>query len=33
LLVGWFIDMNVLAPLFRAGALRLHPIVVAFAFS
>ncbi len=32
MLVGWFIDMNILAPLFRAGALQLHPIVVAFAF-
>lgn len=31
MLVGWFIDMNILAPLFRAGALQLHPIVVAFA--
>ena len=30
--VGWFIDMNFLAPLFRAGALQLHPIVSAFAF-
>lgn len=32
MIVGWFIDMNILAPLFRAGALQLHPIVVSFAF-
>ena len=32
MLVGWFIDENVLAPLVRAGALQLHPIVVTFAF-
>jgi predicted PurR-regulated permease PerM len=32
MLVGWFIDENVLAPLVRAGALELHPIVVTFAF-
>jgi predicted PurR-regulated permease PerM len=32
MLVGWFIDENVLAPLVRAGALELHPIVVTLAF-
>jgi predicted PurR-regulated permease PerM len=32
MLVGWFIDENILAPLIRAGALELHPIVVTFAF-
>lgn len=32
MLVGWFIDENVLAPVVRAGALELHPIVVTFAF-
>lgn len=32
MLVGWFIDENILAPLVRAGALELHPIVVTFAF-
>jgi predicted PurR-regulated permease PerM len=32
MLVGWFIDENILAPLVRAGALQLHPIVVTFAF-
>ena len=32
MLVGWFIDENVLAPLVRAGALQLHPIVVTLAF-
>ena len=30
--IGWFIDENILAPLVRAGALELHPIVVTFAF-
>jgi len=32
MLIGWFIDENILAPLVRAGALDLHPIVVTFAF-
>jgi predicted PurR-regulated permease PerM len=32
MLVGWFIDENILAPLVRAGALELHPIVVTLAF-
>jgi predicted PurR-regulated permease PerM len=32
MLIGWFIDENVLAPLIRAGALELHPIVVTLAF-
>jgi predicted PurR-regulated permease PerM len=32
MLVGWFIDENILAPLVRADALALHPIVVTFAF-
>jgi predicted PurR-regulated permease PerM len=32
MLVGWFIDENILAPLVRAGALQLHPIIVTFAF-
>ena len=32
MLVGWFIDENVLAPIVRAGALELNPIVVTFAF-
>jgi len=32
MLVGWFIDENILAPLVRAGALELHPIIVTFAF-
>ena len=32
MLVGWFVDENILAPLVRAGALELHPIVVTFAF-
>ena len=30
--IGWFVDQNILAPLVRAGALELHPIVVTFAF-
>ena len=32
MLVGWFIDENILAPIVRAGALELNPIVVTFAF-
>ena len=32
MLVGWFIDENVLAPLVRADSLQLHPIIVTFAF-
>ena len=32
MLIGWFIDENILAPLVRAGALELHPIIVTFAF-
>ena len=32
MLVGWFIDENILAPLVRADSLQLHPIIVTFAF-
>jgi predicted PurR-regulated permease PerM len=32
MLIGWFIDENILAPLVRAGALELHPIIVTGAF-
>jgi predicted PurR-regulated permease PerM len=32
MLIGWFIDENILAPIVRAGALELHPIVVTLAF-
>ncbi|HYC06734.1 MAG TPA: AI-2E family transporter [Candidatus Binatia bacterium] len=32
MLVGWFIDENILAPLIRSDALDLHPVVVTFAF-
>jgi predicted PurR-regulated permease PerM len=32
MLIGWFIDENILAPLVRADALSLHPIVITFAF-
>ena len=32
MLVGWFINMNILAPLVRSGLLQVHPIVVTFAF-
>ena len=32
MLIGWFIDENILAPLVRAGALEMNPIVVMFAF-
>ncbi len=32
MLIGWFIDENILAPLVRAGVLQLHPIVITFAF-
>jgi predicted PurR-regulated permease PerM len=32
MLIGWFIDENILAPLVRAGALELHPIIVTLAF-
>jgi predicted PurR-regulated permease PerM len=32
MLVGWFIDETILAPVVRAGALELHPIIVTFAF-
>lgn len=32
MLVGWFIDENILAPLVRADAVELHPIVVTVAF-
>jgi predicted PurR-regulated permease PerM len=32
MLVGWFVDENILAPVVRAGALELHPIVVTLAF-
>jgi predicted PurR-regulated permease PerM len=32
MLIGWFIDENILAPVVRAGALDLNPIVVTFAF-
>ena len=30
--VGWFINMNILAPLVRSDSLQVHPIVVTFAF-
>jgi predicted PurR-regulated permease PerM len=30
--VGWFLNMNVLAPLVRSDQLQLHPIVLIFAF-
>jgi predicted PurR-regulated permease PerM len=32
MLVGWFLNMNVLAPLVRSDQLQLHPIVLIFAF-
>jgi predicted PurR-regulated permease PerM len=32
MLIGWFIDENILAPLVRAGTLEMNPIVVMFAF-
>jgi predicted PurR-regulated permease PerM len=32
MLVGWFINMNILAPLVRSDSLQVHPIVVTFAF-
>lgn len=32
MLVGWFIDENILAPIVRAGAVELHPVVVMGAF-
>lgn len=32
MLIGWFIDENILAPLVRADTLQLHPIVVTLAF-
>lgn len=32
MLVGWFINMNLLAPLVRSDQLQVHPIVVTFAF-
>jgi predicted PurR-regulated permease PerM len=32
MLIGWFIDENILAPLVRADTLELHPIVVTLAF-
>ena len=32
MLIGWFIDENILAPIVRAGALEMHPIVVTLAF-
>ncbi|HTG40466.1 MAG TPA: AI-2E family transporter, partial [Methylomirabilota bacterium] len=30
--VGWFVNMNILAPLVRSDSLQVHPIVVTFAF-
>jgi predicted PurR-regulated permease PerM len=30
--IGWFINMNVLAPLVRSDSLQVHPIVITFAF-
>jgi len=32
MLVGWFVNMNVLAPLVRSDQLQVHPVVVTFAF-
>ena len=32
MLIGWFIDENILAPIVRAGAVELHPVVVMAAF-
>jgi predicted PurR-regulated permease PerM len=32
MLIGWFIDENILAPVVRAGAVELHPVVVMGAF-
>ncbi len=32
MLIGWFIDENILAPIVRAGAVELHPVVVMGAF-
>jgi predicted PurR-regulated permease PerM len=31
-LVGWLINMNILAPLVRSDSLQVHPIVVTLAF-
>jgi predicted PurR-regulated permease PerM len=30
--VGWFVNMNILAPLIRSDQLQVHPVVVTFAF-
>ena len=32
MLVGWFLNMNVLAPLVRSDQLQVHPVVLTFAF-
>jgi predicted PurR-regulated permease PerM len=32
MLVGWFINMNILAPVVRSDQLQVHPVVVTFAF-
>ncbi len=32
MLVGWFLNMNILAPLVRSDQLQVHPVVVTFAF-
>jgi predicted PurR-regulated permease PerM len=32
MLIGWFITMNILAPLVRSEQLQVHPVVVTFAF-
>jgi len=32
MLVGWFVNMNLLAPLVRSDQLQVHPVVVTFAF-
>jgi predicted PurR-regulated permease PerM len=32
MLVGWFVNMNILAPLVRSDQLQVHPVVVTFAF-
>jgi predicted PurR-regulated permease PerM len=32
MLIGWFINMNILAPLVRSDQLQVHPVVVTFAF-
>jgi predicted PurR-regulated permease PerM len=32
MLLGWFVNMNILAPLVRSDQLQVHPVVVTFAF-